>query len=638
MDATVGEVLSPSPKINGTPSTAQCANNTNSANPSSATIVDKCVSRTQKRKARREEQNNENRQKHPSEKIQTTKEEGEDVSRAHPTLSVRSKAARSKDFRDFLFETFAPLKAFAEAENARRADFQRRNNLEPLHGRLTEAMTLSKRGREGCTDAECSSSSSGAPTVAAAENESIEIACGAAHPDAAPTSATSKIVVAERPIDAPYVLDVAGGKGEVSVPLRIRGVGCGVVDPRTDRGSMRKLMKYVDKSLNAKATIAAAKYTATDAVNSAGNGIVEDEIKEDKATTSKTKEDAVKEGSEDVRDLMFRQVAERGELLVRVTSRRHNAKTVAPTPPVSSADTGTDRAAAAARAKQQRINRWAVVPVVEEVEEEVSWTEVLAEYAAATAAAVDGAATGPSDTSTFLSIRMPDVFCEMFFADDSADEDVAQGDADNSISKTDVKTNTSIGASEGLRAAKRRCDVVVGMHPDQATEPIVDFSLRHKKPFAIVPCCVFPKENPRRRLVMTGADNGGNEGAAVGIIDPANPCPTCGEAPHKRRADSISRAGSSGSVVATSGADTGASSPPCSSGDADTAATAVSVVVTLRPVESYDDYITYLSLKAAPCHWCGALPAACGGKPVTIKRATLPIEGRNTVLFVDGYA
>jgi hypothetical protein len=42
--------------------------------------------------------------------------------------------------------------------------------------------------------------------------------------------------------------------------------------------------------------------------------------------------------------------------------------------------------------------------------------------------------------------------------------------------------------------------LVVGMHPDEATEPIVDACLRAAKPFAIVPCCVFPNSNPHRRL------------------------------------------------------------------------------------------------------------------------------------------
>ena len=36
--------------------------------------------------------------------------------------------------------------------------------------------------------------------------------------------------------------------------------------------------------------------------------------------------------------------------------------------------------------------------------------------------------------------------------------------------------------------------LVLGMHPDQATESIVDFALLHKKPFAIVPCCIFLRE------------------------------------------------------------------------------------------------------------------------------------------------
>ena len=39
---------------------------------------------------------------------------------------------------------------------------------------------------------------------------------------------------------------------------------------------------------------------------------------------------------------------------------------------------------------------------------------------------------------------------------------------------------------------------LVGMHPDQATEPIVDVALRLGRPFAVVPCCVFAREFPRQ--------------------------------------------------------------------------------------------------------------------------------------------
>jgi hypothetical protein len=49
-------------------------------------------------------------------------------------------------------------------------------------------------------------------------------------------------------------------------------------------------------------------------------------------------------------------------------------------------------------------------------------------------------------------------------------------------------------------AVVKNCAVVVGLHPDQATEPIVDFALFHNKPFAVVPCCVFPHLWPHRQL------------------------------------------------------------------------------------------------------------------------------------------
>ncbi|ORZ00536.1 hypothetical protein BCR43DRAFT_529503 [Syncephalastrum racemosum] len=41
---------------------------------------------------------------------------------------------------------------------------------------------------------------------------------------------------------------------------------------------------------------------------------------------------------------------------------------------------------------------------------------------------------------------------------------------------------------------------LVGLHADQATEPIVDTALRLGKAFAVIPCCVFAHENRHRRL------------------------------------------------------------------------------------------------------------------------------------------
>ncbi|KAJ1479043.1 hypothetical protein T484DRAFT_1959718, partial [Baffinella frigidus] len=46
----------------------------------------------------------------------------------------------------------------------------------------------------------------------------------------------------------------------------------------------------------------------------------------------------------------------------------------------------------------------------------------------------------------------------------------------------------------------RECSVVVGLHPDQAAGPMVDFALASGKPFACVPCCVYSQQFTRRRL------------------------------------------------------------------------------------------------------------------------------------------
>jgi len=42
--------------------------------------------------------------------------------------------------------------------------------------------------------------------------------------------------------------------------------------------------------------------------------------------------------------------------------------------------------------------------------------------------------------------------------------------------------------------------LLVGFHPDQATEAIIDLALFLRTPFAVVPCCVFPSQFEHRRL------------------------------------------------------------------------------------------------------------------------------------------
>jgi hypothetical protein len=45
-----------------------------------------------------------------------------------------------------------------------------------------------------------------------------------------------------------------------------------------------------------------------------------------------------------------------------------------------------------------------------------------------------------------------------------------------------------------------QCRLVVGFHPDQATDYCIDLALALGVPFCVVPCCVFPSEFTHRRL------------------------------------------------------------------------------------------------------------------------------------------
>ncbi|KAL7491314.1 hypothetical protein ACHAWT_002008 [Skeletonema menzelii] len=46
----------------------------------------------------------------------------------------------------------------------------------------------------------------------------------------------------------------------------------------------------------------------------------------------------------------------------------------------------------------------------------------------------------------------------------------------------------------------RSLDYIAGFHPDQATEAAIDLAIFLKIPWAVVPCCVFPKEFPNRQI------------------------------------------------------------------------------------------------------------------------------------------
>jgi hypothetical protein len=73
------------------------------------------------------------------------------------------------------------------------------------------------------------------------------------------------------------------------------------------------------------------------------------------------------------------------------------------------------------------------------------------------------------------------------------------------ITKTNVQEDRNHNNNEILDAdqaldAILGARLVVGFHPDQATDACIDLAKALDVPFCVVPCCVFPKQFPNRRL------------------------------------------------------------------------------------------------------------------------------------------
>ncbi|KAL3783456.1 hypothetical protein HJC23_008648 [Cyclotella cryptica] len=60
--------------------------------------------------------------------------------------------------------------------------------------------------------------------------------------------------------------------------------------------------------------------------------------------------------------------------------------------------------------------------------------------------------------------------------------------------------NRQINDSRVALEALTSLDLIVGFHPDQATEAAIDLAILLRIPFAVVPCCVFPSEFANRYL------------------------------------------------------------------------------------------------------------------------------------------
>ena len=65
-------------------------------------------------------------------------------------------------------------------------------------------------------------------------------------------------------------------------------------------------------------------------------------------------------------------------------------------------------------------------------------------------------------------------------------------------SATNNDTEEKYKQAEEIEYLLRNCSCIIGLHPDHATEAIVDFAIKLNKPFAIIPCCTCSKQFPNR--------------------------------------------------------------------------------------------------------------------------------------------
>ena len=86
----------------------------------------------------------------------------------------------------------------------------------------------------------------------------------------------------------------------------------------------------------------------------------------------------------------------------------------------------------------------------------------------------------------------------------------AAANAEQSLLVLPLTLEQALASSPALAAG---CAAIVGLHPDEATDGIVDEALKLRLPFAVMPCCVFPKLFPHRRLA-----NGGGVGKFAAYV------------------------------------------------------------------------------------------------------------------------
>ena len=64
----------------------------------------------------------------------------------------------------------------------------------------------------------------------------------------------------------------------------------------------------------------------------------------------------------------------------------------------------------------------------------------------------------------------------------------------------DPESDSEAVAMLEMNSLFQNCSLIIGMHPDEATDSIVQYAVFYNKPFAIIPCCVYAELFPNRQI------------------------------------------------------------------------------------------------------------------------------------------
>ena len=87
------------------------------------------------------------------------------------------------------------------------------------------------------------------------------------------------------------------------------------------------------------------------------------------------------------------------------------------------------------------------------------------------------------------------IYAKDILSSASSSDHIVAPSADNPSFYTSVE-------SMSLLTLIRNCNMIIGVHSDEATECIVDIAISQQIPFCIVPCCIFNNLYPDRKIAL----------------------------------------------------------------------------------------------------------------------------------------